>query len=213
MRPTAATLTGHAANPDAVAANVYFEYGTTTAYGKQTSTQPLAAMTGSTGFTAPVSGLAPSTIYHFRVVAVNPDGMSVGTDQTFMTGPPPPVLSKLKIKPKSFRVGTPGATISYRDSQPSSTTTFTVLKAMLGYRVGGGCVAHRGKARHAKYCTRYVRAGTFTHADGAGANHLHFTGRIHGHRLSPGRYKLQAVARNAIAELSAALTATFRIVP
>ena len=42
------------------------------------------------------------------------------------------------------------------------------------------------------------QGGAFTHADTAGAGStLHFSGRIKGKRLTPGRYTLQAVASNA----------------
>jgi hypothetical protein len=39
-----------------------------------------------------VTGLTPSTTYHFRVVASNPFGASVAPDQTFTTGPEAAVL-------------------------------------------------------------------------------------------------------------------------
>jgi hypothetical protein len=207
--PTTAALSGHAANPDAVGATVSFQYGTSTAYGSQTSAQSLAAMTGSTGFTAAISGLAPGTLHHFRTVTVNPDGTSFGADQTFTTAPAAPVLSKLTVKPRRFRAKH-RATISYQDSQ-AATTAFTVLKAMRGYRVGGRCVAHRGRARHAKRCTRYVRIGSFRHQDVAGANRFRLPRRVHKHRLSPGHYKLQAVARNGIGEQSARRATIFTI--
>src|SRR3982074_2246722 len=34
---------------------------------------------------APISGLSPHTIYHYRIVASNAGGSSVGADQTFTT--------------------------------------------------------------------------------------------------------------------------------
>jgi hypothetical protein len=70
------------------------EYGTTTAYG---TTVPAGSCTSS-GFgvpcggadvavVAPVSGLEPATLYHFRVVATDPFGDQQGVDQTFITAP------------------------------------------------------------------------------------------------------------------------------
>jgi hypothetical protein len=34
--------------------------------------------------------------------------------------------------------------------------------------------------------------GGFTHPDAAGANRFHFIGRVGGHRLQPGNYRLSA---------------------
>jgi hypothetical protein len=70
------------------------EYGTTTAYG----TTVFAGSCTSSGFgvpcggtevpvVAPVSGLAPATLYHFRVVTTDPFGDQQGVDQTFITAP------------------------------------------------------------------------------------------------------------------------------
>jgi hypothetical protein len=67
-------------------------------------------------------------------------------------------------------------------------------------------------ARKGKSCTRFVTvAGSFTHADAAGANSAHFTGRIRGHKLAVGSYRLVAQPRNA-AGLGKKSTARFRII-
>jgi hypothetical protein len=73
-----------------------FEYGTTTAYGAQT---PAGTSSGNAGkaVSADLSGLAPSTTYHFRLVATNPSGTATGADAEFTTaagtGAPPPAPS------------------------------------------------------------------------------------------------------------------------
>jgi hypothetical protein len=63
-----------------------FEWGTTTAYGK---TAPCSPPPGSGSSPVAVSQaiaeLAASTVYHFRIVAVNPGGTSRGNDETFTT--------------------------------------------------------------------------------------------------------------------------------
>ncbi len=82
-----------------------------------------------------------------------------------------------------------GTTVSYTDSE-TATTTFTVLKRVGGHRSGRKCVAgHARKHQHA--CTVLVVVGSFTHADTAGAVSVHFTGRVGGHKLRPGRYTLK----------------------
>jgi plastocyanin len=85
-----ATLNG-SLDPHGLTTTVHFQYGTTTSYGLTTADQ---SQTGSTYRTigANISGLSASTIYHFRIVATNSAGTSVGSDRTFTTlsatGPP-----------------------------------------------------------------------------------------------------------------------------
>ena len=67
----------------ATAVNVFFEYGTTTGYGKTTAVQ---AMTAPELFSANITGLAPNKTYHFRAKADGGDaGITVGADKTFTT--------------------------------------------------------------------------------------------------------------------------------
>ncbi|HTZ87257.1 MAG TPA: hypothetical protein VMB05_11380 [Solirubrobacteraceae bacterium] len=69
----------------------FFEYGPSTGYGKSTSQQP---MTGAAfedqRLTASLTGLLPSTEYHYRLVVVGEKGetLAVGGDGTFVTQPP-----------------------------------------------------------------------------------------------------------------------------
>jgi hypothetical protein len=70
--------------------NYFFEWGTTTSYGELSSTPPgddAGVTTGPTSLSFDVSGLQPSTVYHYRVVASNINGTSLGQDQTFETLP------------------------------------------------------------------------------------------------------------------------------
>jgi hypothetical protein len=63
-----------------------FEYGTTTSYGSSAPCTPAPGSgTSPVEVSAEVTGLTPSTTYHFRVAATNPDGTSTGSDQTFTT--------------------------------------------------------------------------------------------------------------------------------
>jgi N-acetylneuraminic acid mutarotase len=104
-----------------------------------------------------------------------------------------------------------GTTISYRDAA-AGTATFAVQKPASGRRANGRCArptrANRRKAR----CTRWVTVGRFTHADAAGPNTLRFSGRVNGHKLSPGRYRLSVTARVGGGTPSTARTIGFRIV-
>ena len=206
---TSATLDGSARNPDLAAASAFFQYGPTAAYGEQTSAQPIAAASAATALGASVTGLAPRAGYHFRLVVVNAVGEAFGADQTFTTAttqPPaggPPVISALKIHPSRV---TPeagrgasilgklrrrrGAVVSYRDSE-LAVSTFVVQQSQRGFRSGRVCAARPPRRRaHVKRCTRYATLGSFTHTDAAGANTIHFSGRIRSRALHRGGYRL-----------------------
>ena len=123
----------------------------------------------------------------------------------------PPVTSAitaLTLAPSSFSAAPKGATlskagkkkygtkISYRDSQ-AATTTFTVLLPVPGRMQGHSCKKPGKANKHGRHCTLYKALGSFTHSDTAGANSLHFSGRLHGRKLAKGSYRLQAVPHNA----------------
>ena len=88
-----ATLNG-SVDPHGLTTTVYFQYGRTISYGSTTLSQ---IKTGNTyqSISANVSGLTASTIYHFRLVAVNNAGTRYGTDRTFTTLTPtgPPIVT------------------------------------------------------------------------------------------------------------------------
>ena len=114
------------------------------------------------------------------------------------TGKSPPLLvlkpsiTALKLSPSSFLAAPSGATIakakgkrkkkygariSYRDSQ-SATTTFTVLSEAKGRKQGKTCKKPSKANKRGKPCKLLVTMGGFTHTDLAGANSLHFSGRL-----------------------------------
>ncbi len=65
---------------------VYFQYGSGTSYGLTTIPDaPLPGDDAEHGVSALLTGLAPSTSYHFRVVAINLAGVGYGPDKTFET--------------------------------------------------------------------------------------------------------------------------------
>ena len=81
-----AKLTGFV-NPNNSATTYHFEWGKTTAYGNETP--DFDAFIGSGGealrVSAKLSGLQPSTEYHFRIVATNGAGTTEGPDAGFTT--------------------------------------------------------------------------------------------------------------------------------
>jgi hypothetical protein len=82
---TTARLNG-TVNPQGQATSYSFQYGTTTAYGATTASQSAGAGTANAAVFADVTGLAPATLYHYRVVASNATGTRIGADQAFRTG-------------------------------------------------------------------------------------------------------------------------------
>jgi hypothetical protein len=83
---TGATLNG-TANPHGTSTSYYFQYCTSTAYGGTTASTSAGSGTGNVAAAKAVTGLSPSTTYHYRVVAVSNAGRSFGLDATFTTAP------------------------------------------------------------------------------------------------------------------------------
>jgi hypothetical protein len=63
----------------------WFDYGTTTKYGKSTTHRSAGSKAGVQTVTAPLTGLAANTAYHFRLVASSDGGVRYGADVTFAT--------------------------------------------------------------------------------------------------------------------------------
>src|SRR4051794_25937994 len=75
------TLTGTVA-PNGSPATSFFQYGPSKLYGATTAATPTPT---KLRLTAPVSGLAPATVYHYRLVAQNAHGTTTGKDRVFTT--------------------------------------------------------------------------------------------------------------------------------
>jgi hypothetical protein len=124
-----------------------------------------------------------------------------------------PILSRLRIVPKSFRAAGSGgvlvrhrgrARLSYRDSQ-AGVTRF----AILSLRHRPHCRARRGHR-----CTILHVVVRFRHRGRAGANHVLLSGRAHGRPLRPGHYVLRAVTGGVGGvPPSRIVSVRFRVVP
>jgi hypothetical protein len=68
--------------PFVTTGNFCFQYGTTTQYGSSTTFETVSS---DSVVTAVISELAADTTYHFRLVATNSEGTSVGIGRTFQT--------------------------------------------------------------------------------------------------------------------------------
>jgi hypothetical protein len=134
-----ATLTGQL-DPNGHSTTYYFEFGPTAAYGFQTTPQSAGAGTAIERVTAPLSGLAPGTVYHFRLDAVSIGGTALGSDFTFQTATPPPGASALvPLGPVAF-VGPTGVASTFVScfgaSPCSGTVTLTRFGNVIGRRTG-----------------------------------------------------------------------------
>lgn len=84
IEANSATLNG-TVRPNGAPTRYFFEYGTTTAYGSVTPTANAGSGSVDIPVSAAIGGLEPNTTYHFRIVATNSLGTSIGEDTVFVT--------------------------------------------------------------------------------------------------------------------------------
>ncbi len=85
--PSGATLNGTVGSGGGGFTSYHLDWGTTTAYGSQTLERGAGAQAAAVA--EPVTGLTPSTTYHYRLVAMNQNGEVTGPDASFTTSAPP----------------------------------------------------------------------------------------------------------------------------
>jgi hypothetical protein len=159
VKDSTATLNA-TVNPNGQATTVTFEYGTSTSYGAKTSPKSIGSGGSPTNVSVPVSGLAPSTTYHVRVVASSAAGTSGGSDQTFATTGPPIVRSGA-----ATGVGSSGATLTGSvDPSGHSTNWYFQYGPSTGYGlVAPAHTASSGGARSVSEAVTGLTAGTTYH--------------------------------------------------
>jgi hypothetical protein len=118
-----------------------------------------------------------------------------------------PVLSKLSLTHRTFRVGKAATAISAQKRKkkvPTGTTIrFTLdragsvairsARALPGRKSGKRCVKPTKRLSHAKHCTRFVNARALTRKAKTGRNNIAFSGRIGKRALARGNYRLTVV--------------------
>jgi hypothetical protein len=72
-------------NPNGSNTSYYFQYGLTKAYGSQTAIADAGSGSKAVPVRLAISGLQPLTVYHYRLVAVNSAGATIGDDEKLLT--------------------------------------------------------------------------------------------------------------------------------
>ncbi len=90
--PTSAAASG-TVNPNGQSTTWHFEYGTSTSYGRKTSSRSAGSGTANVQVSGALTGLAASTTYHYRLVATNGGGTTRGGDGIFTTPSPPSAIT------------------------------------------------------------------------------------------------------------------------
>ncbi len=87
--PASAVLNG-TVDPDGIDTTYYFEWGPDTSYGHTTAVTDAGSTAGNALISAAISGLEDYAVYHYRLVAKNSFGTTVGEDVSFLSAPPLP---------------------------------------------------------------------------------------------------------------------------
>jgi hypothetical protein len=122
---SSATVAG-TVNPNEIQTSYSFQYGTTTAYGLQTDAVTVAAGTDTQAVERVLTGLRSGTLYHYRLIATNTAGTTVGADATFTTtGSPPPAATPPTVTTRSATaIGTTTATLRAGVNPRNAQTTY-----------------------------------------------------------------------------------------
>lgn len=78
-------------DPDGMATEYRFQYGVDTSYGEETAWMSAGEGTGVTNLSALIKSLPAGKTFHYRIVAKNEKGTTLGQDQTFRTASPPDI--------------------------------------------------------------------------------------------------------------------------
>jgi subtilisin family serine protease len=179
---TSANLAGTVV-PNGGPASYYFEYGRTREYGSRTWMQ--SGKSAQSSVNVPIVGLTRDSTYHYRAVAVDFDGTTVGPNRTFRTaGGKATVRVRVEGRKTSLRLGLPQR---------------TTVSATLQRRT----VVTRNNRRVATFRkVRKLRA----RAQAAGINRMRSFGR-----LAPGRYRVSVRLKSAAGARN--LVRKFRVNP
>ena len=118
-----------------------FEFGPSQSYGATTATGDNGTGDAAQAVDGGMTGLSPSTAYHYRLVASNASGVSYGADHVLTTAPGPPTFS---VKP--FQMYFSGYR---RPGHRLRLSRIIVILVKRGERVDYSCHRCSGRPRHA----------------------------------------------------------------
>jgi CSLREA domain-containing protein len=207
---SSATLNG-VVDPSFRETTAHFEFGTTTEYGSSTPVQIVGSGNGQLSVAAALAGLRQGLTYHFRLLATNAEGTTIGADQLFTTlDKTPPRLTLLRLDPGLFHRRT-GATIRFTLSEPA-VVTLRFDHVLRGVKRRGRCVRRTRRNRRGRPCTRYLAVpGSLVLTSPEGPSSHHFDARINNRLLPFGAYRLRARARDAAGNQGKTVVAAFRV--
>jgi len=125
-----ATLNGNA-NATGTTFNLFFDYGTTTAYGSSTAAIP-GSVTGSSlnGMSAGLTGLSGLTTYHYRARGVTSGGITVyGNDMTFTTIADPPSVVTTSASAVASTIATLNGTVNANNATTTASFEYGLTTA------------------------------------------------------------------------------------
>ncbi len=194
---SAATLNG-SLMPNGLATTYAFEWGTTTAYGQRTPDVAIPVGAGTQAVNAALTGLAPGTTYHARLIASNSLGTVTGADVSFTTAAlpvdPVPVLGKLTLA--SAAIATGKRVVVRVPLSERAQLTVLVQRRLPGRMVGTTC---RTAATVGKRCVKSTKRFAATLVQSAGAPGTYkLPAKPGGKALVPGRYRISVVAKDLV---------------
>ena len=202
---TAATI-GGSVTANARPTSFHFEYGISASYGLRTADARAGASVDAVPVSEDLSGLTPSTTYHYRLIATNADGTTVGVDASFTTaaaavghgspGAGPPTITSLSLNPHRFAAGAKPATFRFTLSQ-NAKVLFTIERVTVGRINGKKCAKPTRASRAKRHCTVYVPFGSFLQPATKGRRSIQFAGKVGRRKLPPGSYRATLTATNA----------------
>ncbi|WP_445150619.1 hypothetical protein [Baekduia sp. Peel2402] len=111
----------------------HFEYGTTTGYGSRVPVDgeaPAGTSRTPRAVSRPITGLAPGTTYHYRLVVRNAAGMTEGPDRTFTTvAANPPARGYEQVTPVDKKGGVVNSLFGFQVAADGSAASYNLLAA------------------------------------------------------------------------------------
>jgi hypothetical protein len=154
-------------NPNGLSTTYHFEYGLTTNYGLSTKLQNAGSGLSQSTVDDTVDNLSPGTLYHYRLVASNGAGTTLGTDISFTTDATQSLTAPLLVTPAngskdqstdpSLTWGTSVGATSYH-LQVSATPSFT-LRVVNDSSLTGTTRQVTGLANNTTYYWRVAARG------------------------------------------------------